>query len=105
MPSLSHFVDLPWMRTLLGVLAVLALAWLAGELCRRLLLRLVCGVARRTAWHWDDALLQHGAFGWLARLAAPLALSYGIALVPGVPAAVEAAVAKAMLALVVLCVV
>lgn len=105
MPSLSQLIDLPWMRTLLGVLAVLALAWLAGELCRRLLLRLVCGVARRTAWHWDDALLQHGAFGWLARLASPLALSYGIALVPGVPAAVEAAVAKAMLALVVLCVV
>jgi miniconductance mechanosensitive channel len=105
MPSLSQLIDLPWMRTLLGVLAVLALAWLAGELCRRLLLRLVCGVARRTAWHWDDALLQHGAFGWLARLASPLALSYGIALVPGVPAAVEAAVAKAKLALVVLCVV
>ena len=105
MPSLSHFVDLPWMRTLLGVLAVLMLAWLAGELCRRLLLRLVRGLARRTAWHWDDALLQHGAFRWLARLAPPLALSYGIVLVPGVPETAEVAVGKAMLALVVLCVV
>ncbi|MBP1474328.1 mechanosensitive ion channel family protein [Frateuria sp. MAH-13] len=105
MPSLSELIDLPWMHTLLGVLAVLVLAWLAGELCRRLLLRLVLGLARRTAWHWDDALLQHGVFRWLARLVPPLALSYGIALVPGVPDAAEAAVAKAMLALVVLCVV
>lgn len=103
--SLSDFIDLPWMRTLLGVLAVLLLAWLAGELCRRLLLRLVRGLAMRTAWHWDDALLQRGAFRWLARLVPPLAVSYGIVLVPGVPEAAEAAVGKAMLALVVACVV
>jgi len=102
---MSELLDLPWMRTLLGVLALLLLAWLAGELCRRLLLRLVRGLARRTAWHWDDALLQHGAFRWLARLVTPLAVQYGIALVPGVPAAAEAVVGKAMLALVVLCVV
>lgn len=105
MPSLSQFIALPWMRTLLGVLAVLLLAWLAGELCRRLLLRLVRGLARRTAWHWDDALLQHGAFRWLARLVPPLGVSYGIVLVPDVPAAAEVAVGKAMLALVVACVV
>ncbi|UGB37828.1 mechanosensitive ion channel family protein [Frateuria soli] len=105
MPSLSELIELPRVHTLLAVLAVLALAWLAGELCRRLLLRLVRGLARRTAWHWDDALLQHGAFRWLARLLPPLVLSYGIALVPGVPEAAGAVVARAMLALVVLCVV
>ncbi|MEI7036743.1 mechanosensitive ion channel family protein [Fulvimonas yonginensis] len=105
MASLQTLFDLPWMRTLLGSLALLALAWLAGELCRRLLLRLLDGLARRTVWRWDDALLQHGAFRWLARLVPPLLVQYGIVLVPGVPAAVETVVGKAMLALVVLFVV
>jgi len=102
---MTELLDLPWMRTLLGALALLSLAWLAGELCRRVLLRLAHGVARRTAWRWDDALLQRGAFRWLARLVSPLIVQYGIALVPGVPDAAEAAVGKAMLALLVLCVV
>jgi miniconductance mechanosensitive channel len=102
---MTELLELPWMRTLLGVLALLLLAWLAGELCRRVLLRLAHGLARRTAWHWDDALVQRGSFRWLARLVAPLIVQYGIALVPGVPQAVEVAVGKAMLALLVFCVV
>jgi miniconductance mechanosensitive channel len=102
---MTELLELPWMRTLLGVLALLLLAWLAGELCRRVLLRLAHGLARRTAWRWDDALVQRGSFRWLARLVAPLIVQYGIALVPGVPQAVEVAVGKAMLALLVFCVV
>jgi miniconductance mechanosensitive channel len=102
---MTELLELPWMRTLLGALALLLLAWLAGELGRRVLLRLAHGLARRTAWRWDDALLQRGAFRWLARLVTPLIVQYGIALVPGVPETVEAAVGKAMLALLVFCVV
>jgi miniconductance mechanosensitive channel len=102
---MTELLELPWMRTLLGALALLLLAWLAGELGRRVLLRLAHGLARRTAWRWDDALLQRGAFRWLARLVTPLVVQYGIALVPGVPETVEAAVGKAMLALLVFCVV
>jgi miniconductance mechanosensitive channel len=102
---MTELLELPWMRTLLGVLALLLLAWLAGELCRRVLLRLAHGLARRTAWRWDDALVQRGSFRWLARLVTPLIVQYGIALVPGVPQAVEVAVGKAMLALLVFCVV
>jgi len=102
---MTDLLDLPWMRTLLGALALLLLAWLAGDLGRRLLLRLAHGLARRTAWRWDDALLQRGAFRWLARLVTPLIVQYGIALVPGVPETVEVMVGKAMLALLVLCVV
>ena len=105
MPSLPGFVDLPWMRTLLGAIVLVLVAWLAGELCRRLLRRLAHGVARRTAWRWDDALIRRGAFRWLARLVPPLAVQHGIVLVPGVPGTAESVVGKAMLALVVLCVV
>lgn len=105
MQQLQDLLDLPWMQTTLGVLALLALAWLAGQLLRRLLRRLVGGIARRTATGWDDALLGYGTFRWLARALPALIIQYGIVLVPGVPQRVEALLGKAMTALVVFCVV
>ncbi|QRP63695.1 mechanosensitive ion channel family protein [Rhodanobacter sp. FDAARGOS 1247] len=105
MQQLQDLLDLSWMQTTLGVLALLALAWLAGQLLRRLLRRLIGGIARRTATGWDDALLGYGTFRWLARALPALIIQYGIVLVPGVPQRVEALLGKAMTALVVLCVV
>ena len=101
MQTLQNFLDLPWMRTGLGVLALLALAWLAGQLVRRLLLRLVRGITRRTTWKWDDALFRHHTFLWLARMVPALAIQYGIMLVPGVPDRIEALVGNLMTALLV----
>ncbi|CAM5412110.1 mechanosensitive ion channel family protein [Rhodanobacter lindaniclasticus] len=105
MQTLQNLLDLPWMRTLLGTLALLALAWLAGQLVRRVLRRLVRSLSRRTATHWDDALLGYGMFRWLARAVPVLMVQFGITLVPGVSANVEALVGKLMTALVVLCLV
>ncbi|EIL93891.1 mechanosensitive ion channel family protein [Rhodanobacter spathiphylli] len=105
MQRLQDLLDLPWIQTTLGVLALLALAWLAGQLMHRLLRRLVGGIARRTATGWDDALLGYGTFRWLARALPALIVQYGIVLVPGVPERIEALLGKAMTALVVLCVV
>src|SRR3546814_13739530 len=62
---------------------------LAGQLVRRLLLRVVRGITRRTTWKWDDALFRHHTFLWLARMVPALAIQYGIMLVPGVPDRVE----------------
>ncbi|CAM5404008.1 mechanosensitive ion channel family protein [Rhodanobacter lindaniclasticus] len=90
---------------MLGTLALLALAWLAGQLVRRVLRRLVRSLSRRTATHWDDALLGYGMFRWLARAVPVLMVQFGITLVPGVSANVEALVGKLMTALVVLCLV
>jgi len=101
MPTLQHLMDLPWTRSVLGVLALLALAWLAGQLVRRLLLRLVRGITRRTATHWDDALCKYGTFRWLARSVPALLVQYGIVLVPGVPAGTEALVGNLTTALLV----
>ena len=100
MASLQHLLDLPWMRTTLGLLALLALAWLVGLLVRRILLRVVRSVTRRTAWQWDDALFKRHTFLWLARMVPALIVQYGITLVPGVSAGVEqivASVTKALL--------
>ncbi len=105
MQPLQDLIDLPWMRTVLGVLALLALAWLAGQLVRRVLLRVVRGITRRTAWRWDDALFRRRTFLWLARMVPALVIQFGIVLVPNVPAAVEAVVIKSMTALLVLLVV
>src|SRR5574337_754167 len=57
MQSLQDLINLPWMHTVLGLLGLLALAWLVGLLVRRVLLRLMQGIARRTVTHWDDALV------------------------------------------------
>lgn len=101
MSSLQQLLDLPGMRTTLGVLALLALAWLAGVLVRQILLRVVSTVTRRTTWQWDDALFKHHAFLWLARMLPALIVQYGIKLVPGVSVDVEQTVANVTRALLV----
>ena len=105
MQALQDLINLPWMHTVLGMLALLALAWLAGQLVRRVLLRLMHGIARRTATHWDDALIDYGTFRWPARAVPALVVQYGIVLVPGVPENIEALVGNVMTALVVFCLV
>ncbi|MDW2983041.1 MAG: mechanosensitive ion channel family protein [Rhodanobacter sp.] len=102
MQTLQNLLEHPWMHTAMGVLALLALAWLAGQLVRRLLLRVVRGITRRTAWRWDDALFRRHTFLWLARMVPALVIQFGIVLVPNVPAGVEAAVTRLMTALLVL---
>lgn len=102
MTFLQHLLDMPWMRTLLGLLALLALAWLVGLLVRRILLRIVSSVTRRTAWQWDDALFKRRTFLWLARMVPVLIVKYGIKAVPGVPVEVENVVSGIMLSLIAL---
>ncbi|MDO1530023.1 mechanosensitive ion channel [Fulvimonas sp. R45] len=99
MASLQHLLDLPGMRTALGLLVLLLLAWLAGTLVRRILLRVVRGITERTAWRWDDALFRRNTFLWLARMVPALAIQYGIRLVPGVPERVEQTLGNVMEAL------
>jgi miniconductance mechanosensitive channel len=101
MQTLNELLHLPWMRTTLGVLALLVLAWLCGQLVRRLLLRVVRGITRRTTWQWDDALFRHHTFQWLARMVPALVIQYGVALVPGVSARAEELVGNLMTALLV----
>ena len=105
MQELQHLMTLPWMRTTLGMLALLLVAWLAGWLARRVLVRVMGVVAKRTAWQWDDALVRRRTFLWLARCLPVLLIQFGIVLVPGVPARIEALVGSVMTALLVLFVV
>ena len=101
MDAIVGLLQRPWMHTLIGTLILLVMAWLAGALTRLVLLRIMRGIVRRTAWHWDDALFQHGVFHWLARLVPALVIQFGIQLVPGVPDRVERVVGNIALALMV----
>lgn len=102
MQAVSDLINLPWMRTVLGLLALLLLAWLAGQLVQRGLRRLLREIARRTTTYWDDALIGYGTFRWLARTVPALVVQYGIVLVPDVPPNVELLLGNLMTALVVL---
>ncbi len=101
MQSLETLMNLPWMRTLVGVLLLLAVAWLAGQLVRRVLLRAVHGIASRTGTLWDDVLFKYRTFRWLARAVPALSIQYGSGLVPDVPERIEVLVGNLMAALVV----
>ncbi len=105
MDSLTALMQQPGMRSLAAIVLLLVLAWLAGLLTRLVLLRVMRGIARRTAWQWDDALFQFGVFSWLARLVPALVIQFGIQLVPDVPPRIEHLVGNVAMALMVLFVV
>jgi len=102
MQDLQHLMTLPWMRTTLGVLALLLVALLAGWLARRVLVRVMGTIAARTAWQWDDALVKRRTFLWLARMIPAALIQFGIVLIPGIPPGVELVIGKIMMALMVL---
>ena len=50
-------------------IAVALLAWLADVVAKRVLVRMIARVARRTKTDWDDALIDRRVFNRLAHLA------------------------------------
>ena len=74
-----------WAQGSLGALGFVLLAVVAYAITRRVLLRLVTRLIRRTEARWDDALLERGVLRRAAALA-PLAVLYlGLPFVPGMP--------------------
>jgi len=100
--TFSHeWLQHPWMHTLIGSLVLLAAAWLIGTIVRVAMLRVAHGVTRRTTWKWDDALLEHGVFKWLAWVVPAAIVQSGIKLVPGVSPGTEKLVGDLAMALMV----
>ena len=60
METLANFLTHPWTHTLLGSVALVVAAWGAAWVAHFLLVRLANTASRRTAWAWDDALVEHG---------------------------------------------
>mgnify|MGYP002712972884 CR=1 FL=1 len=92
----------PWMQTVLGLAVLAFVAWLAYLVTRRVLLRVIRAVTRRTVWTWDDALEAHGVFKRLAQMVPTLVLQFGIVLVPEIPDSIDTLIRNIALALTVL---
>ncbi len=99
---IEDFLARPWMQTLLGLVLLAFIAWLACLITRRVLLRVIQAVTRRTVWTWDDALEKHGVFKRLAQMVPTLVLQFGITLVPHIPDNIDMLVRNVALALTVL---
>lgn len=72
-----------WAPTVVGLLLLALVAWLADVLAKRLMLGVLTRIARKTETTWDDALIESKLFHRLAWLMPALVVHYGIRLVPG----------------------
>ncbi|MEZ5460975.1 mechanosensitive ion channel family protein [Dokdonella sp.] len=89
MEKLTEWLANPLAHTLGGLLALVLLAWLVATVARRALVRAFRAFAARTAWTWDDVLVEHGVLRQITRIAPTLIAQFGIGFVPGVPDKVD----------------
>ncbi len=75
----------PELETAAGIVALLAVAWLANFVARRYLVRLVERLTAKSAIDWDNVVAHHGVFRRLAHLIPLAIVYYGINFVPNVP--------------------
>jgi miniconductance mechanosensitive channel len=103
MAELQALLDqYPFLQTLIGLLAVALLAYLADRVARRIFLASVDRVARGTSFRFDDLLIEYKVFSRLAHFAPAIAVYFGIRLVPDVPEGVEAQIQHAATAVMIL---
>ncbi len=79
----------PVTETVLGVVAVLLVAYLADVVTRRRVLKLVSLLIKRSQYHWDDVLNEHRVFERLSHVVPGIVVYFGVQLVPGLAADVE----------------
>lgn len=58
----------------IGVVALLLIAWLANFITKRVIMRAVLSIVRRTSVRWDDALVEAGVFTRLSHMAPALVI-------------------------------
>ncbi len=95
----------PLVETTLWVVGVFLLAWLADNLTRRYILRIVSRVVRQTKFTWDDVIFKRRVFRRLAHVAPAIVFYYGAPLVPGIPDSLAQFVQRLSLGFIVLIVV
>lgn len=79
----------PLAQTGASLAALVLLAWLADLIARRVLLRLVIRLARRSETAYDDAVIDRRVPHRVAQVAPAAVLQLGIGLVPGLPLIVD----------------
>ena len=84
------------------IIALLAVAVVADLIAKRILLRSLRAVTRRTQVTWDDALVERNVFGRLAQLVPALIIFSGLRFIPGLPDQLAVLVANVTVAYMVL---
>src|SRR5690606_21839524 len=59
---------LPYVRVFVLLLAVVTIAYIALLITKRLIVRILHSIFRRTAFKWDDLLVEHRVFDNLAHI-------------------------------------
>lgn len=82
---LAPLADTPWLQTSVLLGALLALAFLADWITRRVLLRLIRQAVAASSTQYDDALLGGGVISRLAHVVPALVIFLGIPHIPALP--------------------
>ena len=93
--ALEFLNQYPMIETAIGIVAVMMVAYLADRISKRIILATINRIVRKTAFKFDDVLLEFNVFGRVAHLAPALAVYFGIQLVPDVPEAIDTLVQRA----------
>ncbi len=83
--ALAVLNQYPILESILGLLAVVLVAYLTDRITKNIILATITRIARGTAFQFDDVLLEYNVFGRVAHLAPAWTIYFGIRLVPNVP--------------------
>lgn len=86
---MSWLESRPILGTALGCAALILVAYLADVVARRRFVAVVSRVIRKTSFTWDDALHHHHVLERLMHVVPGAVVYYGVAVVPGVPDAIQ----------------
>ncbi len=75
----------PFLPPGVGLLLLLVGAVIVDLIVKRVLVRTVRAIAKRSSASWDDALVRHNVFGRLVQVVPALIIFVGVLLVPGLP--------------------
>jgi miniconductance mechanosensitive channel len=81
----SRLDEYPLIATLIGIVVLALIAWIADLIAKRQLVRLLRGLARRTRSTWDDALISEQVFSRFAKIVPAIIVMFGAKGVPGLP--------------------
>jgi miniconductance mechanosensitive channel len=94
-------VESPVWQAVIGILVIAVVSAITYLVARRLIVRTIRRVARRTKAQWDDLILEHRVFDRLAHIAPALVWFYGVRLIPALPPPVSLLVQRVSLAVIV----
>ncbi|MEN8375886.1 MAG: mechanosensitive ion channel domain-containing protein [Gemmatimonadota bacterium] len=86
MNQLTSWIEAnPVVGPVVAVIALLLVAYLAGVVVRRLVLRSIGRLVTRTRAAWDDVLVERKVFSRFAQIVPAAVIYYGLPLIPGLP--------------------